>query len=92
MVVYLSHAAAKTILQYRSSTEVKLNIVIAVVGILTQDVCPLPVSIESSEIEPEPVYIADSPMFEEYGHAQTMDFGWNPKPKINTFWIPAEAE
>ena len=43
------------ILQYRSSTEVKLNIVIAGVGILTQDVCPLPVSIESSEIEPEPV-------------------------------------
>ena len=56
VVVYLLHAAAKTILQYRSSTEVKLNIVIAGVGILTQDVCPLPVSIESSEIEPEPVY------------------------------------
>ena len=57
VVVYLSNAAAKTILvQYRSSTEVKLNIVIAGVGILTQDVCPLPVSIESSEIEPEPVY------------------------------------
>ena len=55
-MVYLSPAAAKTILQYRSSTEVKLNIAIAGVGILTQDVCPLPVSIESSEIEPEPVY------------------------------------
>ena len=63
VVVYLSNAAAKTILQYRSSTEGKLNIVIAGVGILTQDVCPLPVSIESSEIEPEPVYLSDTLLF-----------------------------
>ena len=54
VVVYLSHAAAKTILQYRSSTEVKLNIAIADVGILTQDFCPLPVPIERIDIETEP--------------------------------------
>ena len=53
-VVVLSHAAAKTILQYRSSTEVKLNIAIADVGILTQDFCPLPVPIERIDIETEP--------------------------------------
>ena len=54
VVVYLSHAAAKIILQYRSSTEVKLNIAIADVGILTQDFCPLPVPIERIDIETEP--------------------------------------
>ena len=55
VVVFFSHAAAKTILQYRSSTEVKLNIAIADVGILTQDFCPLPVPIERIDIETEPL-------------------------------------
>ena len=58
MVIYLLLAAVKPVnnnLQYRSSTKVKLILKTAGVGILTQDGFPLPVSIEHSEIEPEPV-------------------------------------
>ena len=58
MVVYLLLAAVKPVnnnLHQRSSTEVKLILATAGVGILTQDGFPLPVWIEHSEIEPEPV-------------------------------------